>query len=69
LAPAAWTPRELRHGFVSLRSDSGVSLEAIADLRGHAGTTVTEKVFRHQLRPVILDGAQATNAIFGSRDP
>ena len=60
----AWTPRELRHSFVSLLSDNGVPLEAIADLCGHAGTTVTEKVYRHQLRPVLLGGAQVMDAIF-----
>lgn len=62
--PAAWTPRELRHSFVSLLSDSGVSLEAIADLCGHSGTTVTEKVYRHQLRPVMLQGAAVMDRIF-----
>jgi integrase len=45
-----WTPRELRHSFVSLPSDSGVRIEDIADLCRHAGTTVTESVYRHQLR-------------------
>ena len=58
-----WTPRELRHSLVSLLSDSGVSIEAIADLCGHAGTTVTEKVYRHQLRPVLLNGRVAMNRI------
>lgn len=65
LCPASWTPRELRHSFVSLLSDSGVSLEEIADLCGHAGTTVTEKVYRHQLRPVLLGGARVMDDIFG----
>jgi len=37
-----WTPRELRHSFVSLLSSSGVRIEDIADLCGHAGTRVTE---------------------------
>ena len=32
LDPATWTPRELRHSFVSLLSDGGVSIEDIADL-------------------------------------
>jgi integrase len=64
LNPADWTPRELRHSFVSLLSDSGVSLEDIADLCGHSGTTVTEKVYRHQLRPVLLTGAAAMDRIF-----
>jgi integrase len=59
-----WTPRELRHSFVSLLSDSGMSLGEIADLVGHAGTTVTEKVYRHQLRPVLLGGAIAMDKIF-----
>ena len=46
LDAANWTPRELRHSFVSLLSDSGVSIETIADLMGHAGTRVTEAVYR-----------------------
>ena len=60
-----WTPRELRHSFVSLLSDSGMGLEEIADLVGHSGTSVTEKVYRHQLRPVLLNGAQTMDKIFG----
>jgi len=59
-----WTPRELRHSFVSTMSDSGVSIETIADLCGHAGTAVTEEVYRHQLKPVITKGAQTINAVF-----
>ena len=34
------------------------------ELRGHAGTAVTEKVYRHQLRPVLLDVAIAMDQIF-----
>lgn len=64
LTAADWTPRELRHSFVSVLSSSGVSLEDIADLCGHSGTTVTEKVYRHQLRPVLLSGAIAMDRIF-----
>ncbi|GAA0273938.1 hypothetical protein GCM10009527_083020 [Actinomadura nitritigenes] len=60
-----WTPRELRHSFVSITSDSGVPLEAIADLVRHAGTAVTEKVYQHRLRPVITQGTEAMNTIFG----
>jgi integrase len=61
---ATGTPRELRHSFVSLLSDNGMSLEQIADLCGHSGTTVTESVYRHQLRPVLLGGAVAMDRIF-----
>jgi integrase len=66
LNPREWTPRELRHSFVSLLSDSGVRIEDIADLCGHSGTTVTERVYRHQLRPVLLHGAVAMDEIFGT---
>jgi hypothetical protein len=50
---------------VSLMSDKGVPIETIADLVGHAGTQVTEKVYRFQLKPVITKGAETMNTIFG----
>ncbi|MER6510577.1 site-specific integrase [Nonomuraea sp. NPDC001636] len=59
-----WTPREMRHSFVSLLSDSGVPLEDIARLVGHSGTAVTEAVYRKQIRPVLLQGAAAMDTIF-----
>ncbi|GAA3673454.1 hypothetical protein GCM10022224_042110 [Nonomuraea antimicrobica] len=38
-------------------SDQGViPIETIADLVGHAGTSVTEAVYRFQLNPVIAKG-------------
>ncbi|WP_267461540.1 tyrosine-type recombinase/integrase [Pseudonocardia abyssalis] len=65
LDAAAWTPRELRHSFVSLLSDEGVPIEQIARLVGHAGgSTVTETVYRKQLRPIIDDGATVMNRVF-----
>ena len=45
-----------------------MSLEEIADLRGHSGTSITESVYRHQLPPVLLDGAVAMDHIFGPND-
>jgi site-specific recombinase XerD len=63
-----WAPRELRRSFVSLLSDDGVPLENIARLVGHWTTTVTETVYRQQLRPVIEDAATAMNRIFPARD-
>jgi site-specific recombinase XerD len=59
-----WTPRELRHSFVSLMSDNGVPIETIADLVGHASIAVTEEVYRHQLKPVITRGAETLSTIF-----
>ena len=59
-----WTPRELRQSFVSLLSDAKVPMEVIARLVGHRSTTVTETVYRRQLRPVIEGGASVMNRIF-----
>jgi integrase len=59
-----WTPRELRHSFVSVLADNGVSIEEISQLVGHRSTAVTEQVYRHQLRPVMQRGAVVMNDIF-----
>jgi integrase len=64
LDPVQWSPRELRHSFVSILSAEGMAIEKIAELCGHAGTRVTEAVYRHQLRPVLLAGATAMDRIF-----
>lgn len=64
--PAEWTPRELRHSFVSVLSDAGVPVEEISRLVGHSGTTVTELVYRHQLKPVLQTGATVMDRLFGS---
>nr|WP_318842135.1 tyrosine-type recombinase/integrase [Streptomyces marincola] len=62
--PAEWTPRELRHSFVSLLSDHDVPVEEIARLVGHSSSETTEKVYRKQIRPVIQTGALTMNRIF-----
>lgn len=64
LTAAEWTPREMRHSFVSLLSDDGMAIEDIARLCGHSGTTVTETVYRLQIRPVIENGATAMDRLF-----
>jgi integrase len=53
--------RELRHSFVSLLSDSGMPLEQIARVLGHTGSAVAERVYRHQLRPVLEDSHSVAN--------
>jgi integrase len=63
----SWTPRELRHSFVSLLSDGGLSVDEIAKLAGHSSSAVTETVYRHQIRPVIQTGALAMDRIFEER--
>ena len=57
----AWTPRELRHSFVSIPSAHDVRLEDITDLVGHSSTSVTETVYRHEIRPALTDNATAVN--------
>ena len=64
-----WTPRELRHTFVSLMSETGMPVEEIARLVGHSSTTVTETVYRHELRPVIRSGADAMDRLFPAPTP
>ncbi len=60
-----WTPRELRHSFVSLLSDARVPIEQIARLVGHSGgTSVTERVYRHQISPVLDEGTTAMDRLF-----
>jgi phosphoribosylaminoimidazole (AIR) synthetase len=49
---------------VSLLSSSGVTIEEIAHLVGHGSTSVTERVYRKELRPVITRGARAINELF-----
>ena len=66
LDPGQWAPRELRHSFVSLLSSSGMRIEDIAHLVGHASTAVTEKVYRKELRPVLRAGATAMNTLFAT---
>ncbi|XVQ09362.1 site-specific integrase [Spirillospora sp. CA-255316] len=62
-----WCPRELRHTFVSLLSDSEVPVEKIADLVGHTGTHTLMTVYRHQIRPVIENGAEKLEERFVGR--
>ena len=59
-----WTPRELRHSFVSVMSDAGMAVEEIARLVGHSNSRTTEIVYRHELRPVIRSGADVMNRVF-----
>jgi integrase len=62
-----WSPRELRHTFVSIMSEQGVPVEEIARLVGHSTTATTEAVYRRELRPVISTGAEVMDTIFKIR--
>jgi hypothetical protein len=63
----AWAPRELRQAFVSILSAHGVRIEDLSDLVGHSGTTVTESVYRHEIRPALTTGATAMNKILSKK--
>jgi hypothetical protein len=55
--------------FVSILSASGVRIEDISDLVGHSGATVTESVYRHEIRPALTTGATAMNKILSEKRP
>jgi integrase len=58
-----WTPRELRHTFVSLCAHD-VNLEDIARLVGHSGTAVSERIYGHEIRPSLTQGAEILDQLF-----
>jgi integrase len=68
LDPLEGTPRELRHSIVPVLSDAGVPVEQRSLLVGHSGMTVTELVYRHQLRPLLQTGATVMDLLFNHRD-
>jgi integrase len=68
LVATDWTPREMRHSFVSVLSDDGMALEHISRLVGHNGPLVTATVYRQQIRPVMDEGATAMDRIFPTDD-
>ena len=48
-------------------SAHGVRIENISDLVGHSGTTVTESVYHHEIRPALTTGATAMNKILSNK--
>jgi integrase len=60
-----WVPREMRHTFVSVLSANGVAVESIALLAGHEQTATTELIYRHEIRPALIQGAEVMDKIFG----
>src|SRR5205814_7783578 len=60
-----WAPRELRTSFVSLLSASGVPVEEIARLAGHSSSRTTEVIYRKEIRPVLVKGAEVMDQLFG----
>jgi hypothetical protein len=48
-------------------SDAGVPIEKIARIVGHTGTTTTETVYRKQIRPVAIGGADVMDNLYPRR--
>jgi hypothetical protein len=49
-------------------SDAAVPIEKITRLVGHTGTITTETVYRKQIRPAVIDGAEVMDSLFPRRD-
>jgi integrase len=62
---SAWHAHEQRHTFVSVLSDAGIDIEAIADAAGHVNSTVTRTVYRHQIADKVTRASAAMDDIFG----
>jgi integrase len=58
-----WAPRELRHTFVSVMSESGVAVEEFARLAGHSSSRTTETIYQRELCSVITTGAGVMDKI------
>ncbi|WP_211590678.1 hypothetical protein [Microbispora sp. H11081] len=56
-----------KDSFVSLLSDSGVPIEDISRLVGHRNIVVTETVYRKQIRPVLMQGAEKMDSLFEAK--
>jgi hypothetical protein len=48
-------------------SDHGASIVLISRLVGHTTTATKETVYRHELRPVITEGAEIIGKVFASK--
>ena len=63
--PAVNGPRASSgQSFVSLLSDQKVPVDVISRLVGHRSSSVTETVYRKQLRPVIEGSADVMDRLF-----
>jgi integrase len=59
-----WQPREGRHTFASVLSDSGQDIEHISDAMGHANSIITRRVYRHQISDMINEVALVMDQVF-----
>jgi integrase len=60
-----WHPHEMRHSAASLLSHSGVPIERVADVLGHANIRTTSAIYRHQVTDSVDGAAAPMNRLFG----
>ena len=65
----AWTPARAAAQLRVVAPSTGMSIEDISHLVGHASSRVTELVYRKELRPVLTRGASAMDALFPHEQP
>jgi hypothetical protein len=51
---------------LSTSSDDAMAIEKIARLVGHGSSHVTENLFRQELRPIMQEGAEVMDRLFGN---
>ncbi len=62
-----WHPHEQRHTFVSVLSDAGEAVEAIAAAAGHQNPGTTRSVYWHAISPEITSAATAMDGVLGTQ--
>jgi integrase len=55
----------MRHTFASIMDNQGVDHQKIADMMGHRNKTVFERIYRHRLRPVVVETGDIGDEIWG----
>lgn len=60
-----WHPHEMRHSAASLLSHSGVPIESVADVLGHANIRTTSAIYRHRVTESIDSAAAPMDRLFG----
>jgi integrase len=59
------TPYELRHTAASLLVESGMALEEVSDLLGHANVRTLLESYRHRSRRVVSEHVAVTERLYG----
>jgi integrase len=61
-----WHPHEMRHSAASLLSHSGVPIESVADVLGHANIRTTSAIYRHHVTDSVASAVAPMDRLFGT---